>query len=212
MQIDLVPTTGTSSSAKATQWQAYDPNIDDAGSQDACPKGAAKALQAWTRSDLLNYVNALEPDGGTYTDIGMVWGGRMLSRTGIWASLNPTTFGNMPVNRYVILMTDGLIDTSASAYTAWGVDQYDSAISTSTLKSVQNANHKQRFSMICNAIKGESVSIWVIGFGSGIGSLDPTLSGCASNSNQASFSADSDSLIARFTQIGNAIGALRITQ
>ena len=214
LNVDLVPTTGTSTAAMATQWAPYDESSEQRDTQTACPAQAVP-LQAWTRSNLNTYVNGLTADGGTYTDIGMIWGGRMLSGAGIWSSINPTTYGSMPVNKYIILMTDGYIDTGSTYYSAWGVEYYDHRVSANPYPGddTDAANHKQRFSMVCNAIKGEGVSIWVIGFGQSTGgALDSTLTGCASNANQASVSTDSASLITKFTQIGNAIGALRITQ
>lgn len=63
--------------------------------------------------------------------------------------------------------------------------------------------------MICNAAKNLNVSVWVIGFDT---ALNANLTGCASNSNQASTSTDGAALIARFRQIGNQIGALRLVK
>ena len=214
MNIDLVPTSGNSTAAEATQWAPYDTSAEQAESQVACPQEAV-ALKPFTRAQMQTYVNGLTADGGTYSDIGMTWGGRMLSRSGIWSSLNPVTYNNMPTNRYIILMTDGYIDTGSTYYSAWGVEYYDHRTAANPYPgdSTNDANHKQRFTMLCNDIKGDGVSIWVIGFGQSVGGgLDSTLQGCASNNNQASVSTDSASLITKFTQIGNAIGALRITQ
>ena len=65
--------------------------------------------------------------------------------------------------------------------------------------------------MICNAAKSGNVgaSIWVIAFGT---TLSTELRDCASNANQASTIGNRDALIAKFTEIGNNIGALRLTQ
>jgi hypothetical protein len=63
--------------------------------------------------------------------------------------------------------------------------------------------------MMCNAAKGMNTSIWVIAFGT---TLSPEMSECASNANQASTIGNRDALIAKFTEIGNNIGALRLTQ
>lgn len=52
-------------------------------------------------------------------------------------------------------------------------------------------------------------SVWVIGFAQG---LDSNLTNCASNPGQASTSADSAALLAKFVEIGKNIGALRLTQ
>ena len=62
-------------------------------------------------------------------------------------------------------------------------------------------------SVLCNATKSMNVSIWVVAFAT---SLTPELVECASNSNQASISANRDALIARFREIGSNIGALRL--
>jgi len=63
--------------------------------------------------------------------------------------------------------------------------------------------------MVCNAVKGMNVSVWVIAFGT---TLSDELRECASNTNQASVASDAASLIARFREIGSNIGALRLTQ
>ncbi|OYZ23000.1 MAG: hypothetical protein B7Y31_14555, partial [Novosphingobium sp. 16-62-11] len=73
----------------------------------------------------------------------------------------------------------------------------------------QQARHEQRFRMICNAAKNMNTSIWVIAFDTG---LNANLTGCASNANQASTSSSQTALIAKFREIGNQIGALRLVK
>ena len=228
LNVDLVPQNGSSAAAQKTQWAVFDTTAEQADTwgSSPCPTQAV-ALQAFTRSNLLTYMNSLSAGGGTMTDVGMVWGGRMLSRAGIWSSLNPITYNSMPINQYIILMTDGGITAYASYYGAYGVENYDHRAdgtpypcgSQSSGECVADSQiHRQRFSMICNEIRGEGVSIWAIGFGQSFsGGSDPSgdtqaLSGCASNSNQVAYITDSQSLIDKFTQIGNQIGSLRITQ
>lgn len=63
--------------------------------------------------------------------------------------------------------------------------------------------------MACNAAKNLDTSVWVIAFDT---ALNANLTGCASNSSQASISSDSESLVERFRQIGNQIGALRLVK
>jgi Flp pilus assembly protein TadG len=221
LNFDLVPTTGTSATALATQWPAFDPVSETAyntSQESPCPV-AAQPLQAWSQSDLQAYMDSLIAGGGTLSDIGMIWAGRMLSRAGIWATLNPLKYGSMPVNRFVILMTDGGITAYSDYYTAYGVENVDHRVSGTPYPgaTTDGYNHRQRFSMVCNAIKNQATSIWVIGFGqsfTGGASSDDTaaLQNCASNSGQAAYISDSASLVAKFTQIGQAIGALRLTQ
>jgi hypothetical protein len=122
---------------------------------------------------------------------------------------SPDTFNGMPVNRHIIFMTDGQLEPSTTVYSAYGVETNDRRVTGSSSGDGQYESHLQRFRMICNAAKGLNVSIWVIAFGT---TLSNDMRDCASNANQASTSANRDQLIARFRQIGNQIGALRLTQ
>ena len=173
----------------------------------ACPT-AAQRLTAWTRANLLSYVNSLSPLGGTYHDIGMIWGARMLSSGGIFAD-SPDTYNGMPVSRSIIFMTDGQLAPNCNSYSAYGVEQNDMRVTGAGSCPNQYDRHLQRFRMICNAAKGMNMSIWVIALGT---TLSQDMIDCASNANQASTSADRATLIARFQQIGSQIGALRLTQ
>jgi Flp pilus assembly protein TadG len=215
LNISLLPTDDD------TRWRPMFPNIEyrrTAGSGSAtsgtamdgsaCPY-AARRLQAWTRTDLLNYVNALSPTGNTYHDIGMIWGARLLSNQGIFAADNPDTFNGMPVSRHIIFMTDGIMQPACNIYGAYGVEQNDTRVTGGSSCPQQTERHTQRMKMICNAAKSMGYSIWVIAFGS---SLQDHLLECASNANQASVASNRDELIARFRQIGSNIGALRLTQ
>ncbi|WP_303542078.1 pilus assembly protein [Sphingomonas natans] len=200
LDIDRIP------NDSASRWPPYDPDAEQANTQVACPQ-AAKRLQTWTRSDLNTYLNSLTPDGGTYHDIGMIWGARMISAGGIFAD-SPASYNSMPTNRFIIFMTDGLLDTGPTLYSAYGVEKYDQRV-TGGDTSTQDARHQQRFNLMCSAIKNRSVSIWVVAFAS---SLDANLTKCASNAGQASTSANSADLTTKFTEIGKSIGAMRLTQ
>ena len=204
-----------------TRWRPMFPDIEyrrTAGSasatsgthmdDSACPY-AARRLQAWTSTDMQNYVNVLTPTGNTYHDIGMVWGARLLSNQGIFAADNPDTFNGMPVSRHIIFMTDGIMQPACNIYGAYGVEQNDIRVTGSSSCPQQTERHTQRMKMICNAAKAMGYSIWVIAFGT---SLQSHLTECASNANQASTASNRDELIARFRQIGANIGALRLTQ
>jgi len=176
----------------------------------ACPV-VSKRLQAWTRANLLTYVNSLDPGGSTYHDVGMIWGARMISNGGIFAD-SVDTFNSMPVSRHIIFMTDGIMDTSHSIYNFMGIEQNDQRVSGGnwgTNDAELDSRHMQRFRMACNQAKQLNASIWVIAFGS---TLQQHLLDCASSANQASVATDQATLIARFREIGSNIGALRLTQ
>lgn len=177
----------------------------------ACPT-EARRLQAWTRETMNSYIDSLIAVGGTYHDIGMIWGARFISAGGIFAD-SPDTFNGQPVSRHIIYMTDGALAPNDFTYTSYGVENSDRRVTTdgdgNRPGSTQYNNHAQRFRMICNAAKNNDSSIWVIAFAT---ALTADLTDCASNADQASLSANRQQLIARFRLIGNQIGALRLTE
>ena len=215
LNINLIP------NSDDTRWRPMFPEIAyrrNAGSSSAtagtqmddsaCPY-SARRLQAWSRTDLQNYVNALQPTGNTYHDIGMIWGARLLSNQGIFSADNPDTFNGMPVSRHIIFMTDGIMQPSCSVYGAYGIEQNSLRVTGSGSCPQQTERHTQRMKMVCNAAKAMGYSVWVIAFGT---SLQSHLTECASNANQASTASNRDELITRFREIGSNIGALRLTQ
>ena len=211
LALNSVPTSDPNS-----QWKPYWDDISylNSGSKPtvACPKEAAR-LTVWDRTTLQSYVNALVANGNTYSDIGMIWGGRLLSTSGVFAADNPTTYNNMPVARYLILMTDGYINTTGTTYSGYGIEKYDHRVDGASYPgdTTDTNNHYSRFSTICNIVKSMGVQIWVIGYGSGV-TMDASLQGCASDTTKASQAADTTALIAKFQEIGKDIGALRLTK
>lgn len=216
LNINLIP------NSPETRWRPHWPAVAyyrSAGSTSsssgtsnasaACPAAAVR-LAAWTRGALQSYVNALTPTGSTYHDIGMLWGARLLSSGGIFAD-SPDTFASMPVARHIIFMTDGQMDTDPTVYGAYGMERNDMRVSgmSNPSESELNGRHMQRFRMICNAAKSLNISIWVIAFGT---TLTSDMQNCASNASQASTIGNRDALIDKFQEIGNNIGALRLTQ
>ena len=156
-----------------------------------------------------NYVNSLYSDGGTYHDIGMTWGARFISGGGIFGADNPSVFNDRPVNRYIIFMTDGILDTGP-LYTAYGLEKRHQRVTGSySSESDQTGRHKQRFLMACNAAKQKGVSIWSIVFSP---NTEDSLKTCASNEDQYAQSKNSADLIAKFKEIGKNIGALRLSK
>jgi len=194
-------------SATTTSGQLVDSATPNALQYNACPSPAQR-LTTWTRGDMQNYVNGLVAIGYTYHDIGMIWGARLASNAGIFAD-SVDTFNGMPVTRHIIFMTDGDMNPTTPSYSAYGVEGMQKRVLGTAATSELEARHNQRFKMVCNAAKGMNISIWVIAFGT---ALTPEESECASNANQASTIANRTALIAKFTEIGNNIGALRLTQ
>ena len=213
LAVDTVPNSAT------TRWNAFDPaseggKVSSSTSWYACPTRIKTVAAISDVATIDTYTSSLVANGGTYHDIGMMWAARLLAPNGIWGSNNPSTYGGFPVNRDVIFMTDGALDTDPSIYGAHGIEKYDKRVTpTGTNAALLDTSHIQRFRMMCNAVKGMNVNIWVIAFGTSSGTgLSSELINCASNTAQAFKADDQATLVAQFTQIGQTIGALRLSQ
>jgi Flp pilus assembly protein TadG len=211
LDIDRKPTND------ATRWKPYWPELSytadtPKGTTRACPNEAAQ-LKVWTRTDLDTYLKKLNADGFTYHDNGMMWGARLGSPDGIFANDNPATFNGLPVKRYIVFMTDGVFDTNYDTlYSAYGVEKFDKRVTpggTDSNEADQQARHDNRFKLLCSRAKSMGYQLWVLVFDA---TLSSSLSNCASSASQASVSANSAALNAKFVEIGRNIGSLRLSQ
>jgi Flp pilus assembly protein TadG len=177
-----------------------------------CPT-EAKKLQTWyTSGNFVTYVNSLKADGNTYHDIGMIWGARFISPTGIFASQNAATSTGGAIQRHIIFMTDGDTNSQNDDYNAYGVPWWDRrqttyAPSSTNLGNIINA----RLSALCTAIKNKNITLWVISYGGGINATTETrLKNCATSGKYFS-AANTTTLISNFKQIASEIAELRLT-
>lgn len=229
LNIDLIP------SSAETRWKPYLPAIqfDDDGywlgrgggwidrGFAACPREASPLTQyqsdysATTKlsTSFESYVNSLTAVGGTYHDIGLIWGARFLSQSGIYSATNAdsTGPGGFSISRHIVFMTDGTLDNKPQANDPWGINNLEARIAPiNTDEAGLEAIHKRRTSIICNAMKGKGFTVWVIAFG--ISKMPQELQDCASDAAHASIEADSAALKTRFQQIAQTIGGLRLSQ
>jgi Flp pilus assembly protein TadG len=184
-----------------------------------CPV-EAKKLQTWTDADAFgNYVDQLTPNGNTYHDIGLLWGARFISPTGIFASENAYTPQGGEIDRHIIFMTDGDACTSTTNYTAYGIawlDRRQTSTSsaptdgcTDTGTLTQQVNY--RTDAICTAIKNKNITLWVIAFGNLATSTETRLQNCATSGRYFK-ATNAATLQATFKSIADQISALRITK
>lgn len=176
-----------------------------------CPVPARK-YQTWDPVDFSNYVNSLTPDGFTYHDIGLLWGARIMSPTGIFAAENAPA--NMTIERHMVFMTDGATDVRPDDYSAYGIHWYDrrqtspdSAPTETQLEAITDA----RTAALCTAIKNKNITLWVISYGDVGTDMNAKLERCATPGRffQATSVA---ALVANFKQIAAEISALRLTR
>lgn len=185
---------------------------------DYCPAEGRK-LQAWPDASAFDtYVDSLTPVGNTYHDIGLLWGARLLSPTGIFKSENQYTPQGGEIERHLIFMTDGDTQTSTSNYAAYGYPWYDrrniaaSDVGSSPGATDMNDEVNARFEALCTVVKNMNITLWVISFGSGSNTTTETrLSNCATSGRY--FTArNSAELQATFKSIADQISQLRLTK
>ena len=228
LDLDRIPTPGNA----ATQWRPRYPEeifvrkIEDNGDGDFftpmfvsstnyvqsgtwwfsdCPP-AASGLTEMSSSQLDSYLDTLVPFGATYHDIGMIWGGRLLSPTGLFASANQPRAGR-ELSRHMIWLTDGQTEPFDLAYGAYGIDGLDQRRWSPKGKETLTSTIEKRFGVACEQVKNRNITVWVIAFGT---TLNPIMEQCAGvgRSFQAS---NADELNEAFMEIAGAMSELRIT-
>jgi Flp pilus assembly protein TadG len=229
LQIDTLPTN------TATKWRPHWPQVEFTrdggylntqtridGGWNACPTQSRKLTSYANRtstptgqsSSFNSYVDSLVAVGGTYHDIGMMWGARFLSGTGIFSADNSSAPNGFNISRHIVFMTDGDMSAYDAVYGAWGYQLLDGRVAASSTDNTGlTAIHNRRLEMLCNAVKGKGITVWVIGFrNQAEGDIQAPLQGCASSSNHWMMAYTAASLTQKFKDIAKNIGGLRLSQ
>lgn len=135
----------------------------------------------------------------------MLWGTRFVSRTGFFAADNPIERDNVPVNQHIVFMTDGMLDTGATLYSAHGIENLQDR--TRGIGG-QDDQHIARFQATCDLARAMGITIWVIALD--VGATDD-IEPCATSPAQF-FISDGNDLEQVFARIGQGIGRLRLTR
>lgn len=160
-----------------------------------CPDDAILPLTA-SKSAVTGAINGLDAYGNTRTDIGIVWGWRVLSPKwrGLWGDANlPLDYDEELMDKALIIMTDG-------ENTPW--------LSGDSI-SVNDTN--SRLLEVCTAMKAEGITVFTITF-QAPPTLDPVFSACASGAGNHFTSPTEEDLNAAFQQIATQLSNLRITE
>ncbi|MFC3441412.1 pilus assembly protein TadG-related protein [Sphingobium rhizovicinum] len=218
-----------------TRWRPHWPEVEfsrageylnDAtrisGGWNACPSQSRRLTSYANRttaptgqsSSFNSYVDGLIAVGGTYHDIGMLWGARFLSPNGIFASDNAAAPNGFNIARHIVFMTDGDMSAYQGVYGAYGYQLLDGRVAaTNTSDTSLTAIHNNRLTMLCNSIKGMGITVWVIGFrNQSEGDIQTPLQGCASSSNHWTMAYTASALSQKFKDIAKNIGGLRLSQ
>ncbi|MEN2786577.1 TadE/TadG family type IV pilus assembly protein [Sphingomonas qilianensis] len=223
LDVNMIP------SSDASRWAPMWPEVEyDPDTRSLYPAARYCASQASRLKEYYNnesgfdsYVDRLDPVGGTYHDIGVIWGARFISPDGIFASATPETndpadpdnpqkLRGFSIRKYMIFMTDGDMSPYLNIYTTYGTEERDKRVlGSANGATAQLARHLQRFRMACNAAKSQNIKLYVIAFST---TLTDDMKNCASDPSMASGISTSAALITKFQEIGSKIGSLRISR
>ncbi|WP_162789430.1 TadE/TadG family type IV pilus assembly protein [Altererythrobacter sp. ZODW24] len=228
LDLDMVPT-----SDNATRWRPMFPDIifarqmeyDGTGDFDtrkkvtedeyvnpetiglaSCP-AEAKKLSVMSEGELTTYLNSLTPVGQTYHDTGMIWGGRLISPTGLFAAENADVSSSLPSTRHLIFLTDGETEPYDLGYSSYGMEPLDQRRWNESSPLSLRDTVEARFAFACDEVKRKNVTVWVVAFGT---TLNPVFQDCAGSGHYFE-AADADELNDTFAKIAGSLAELRIT-
>lgn len=200
---EVIDTTPTNSSPYGNN-SSY-ANLLTSNGRGTCGQ-EAKRLNVMARADVQNYVSTLTAQGNTYHDLGMIWGTRLISPTGIFAGDTAPWPGRPAPNRYIIFMTDGEMAPNYTSYTSYGIEAYDQRVTGGSFGQDTNY-HNARFLAECAAAKARNITVFTVGFGTALTSQLKTCASLPSYAVQASSNAE---LKAAFQQIAQKVAQLRL--
>lgn len=187
-----------------------------------CPSARAWPLQEYDLAgsarnrDFSDRINAMTAIGGQYTmhDLGMIWGGRVISPDGIFASTNASAPNGEPISRHVVFMTDGLTEVWTGVTHSYGNYNMDGRFAGFAADGTWDPSdllpiHNARLAAVCSQIKNKNITMWTITFGL---PQNTNTRNCASGNNRAFEADDRDALISNFRQIATNIAELRLVQ
>ena len=189
-----------------------------------CPKESRK-LAVWNDPTVFDaYVDSLFTQGRTHHDIGLLWGARFMSPTGIFASENALTPLGGEIARHMIYMTDGETCTHPKDYTSYGPVWYERRETDASVVPTGNSatclgpdgnlttQVDKRFEYLCTAVKSKNITLWVVYFGTGGTAVTTRMTNCATDSTKFKPANNAAALQTAFASIANQIAQLRLTQ
>lgn len=172
-----------------------------------CPAPAAK-LAEMDLDAINDYLDTLEPFGATYHDIGMIWGGRLLSQNGLFAAENGDVSASNPTSRHLIFLTDGQTEPYDMAYGVYGLEPLDQRRWDSSSSLTLAETIEQRFEFACEEVKKNNSIVWVIAFGT---YANQAMIDCAGSGRYFEAS-NAIQLNEAFVAIAKSMGDLRISK
>jgi Flp pilus assembly protein TadG len=173
------------------------------GSGNDCPAASIMPLSGQSkRSAIKTTISNFSAAGSTAGHIGAAWGWYMLSPNwnGVFTGANaPSAYNDPNVSKNLVLMSDGIFNTSYLTGLAAGTD----AASTESYT---------QFDALCQGMKAKNINIYTIGFGTMDATAQAKLSGCASKPANYFVAANGADLQVAFASIVAKLNALRVSR
>lgn len=169
------------------------------------------------KTTILNGINAMTAAGNTHTNLGAVWGWRMLSPNwrGYWGGDMNTN--NLPLNyntalmtKVLILLTDGENTHSNSVRTAYRYLNNGVLGTTNSTTAVTVLD--ARLTAVCDAMKAQGIVIYTIMFDLSNVGVENLFRNCASNPAYFFDSATPEELSVAFHTIGDSLANLHLSR
>jgi hypothetical protein len=200
--------TQSSTPAELSTYNHYNDYTVNGGQQCSTEAMNLTEIPTSNRGTFAAYINSLTPNGNTYHDVGMLWGGRLISPTGLFGAVNSSPPNGQEVSRHIVYMTDGEMYPNQGALTFQGVEWLEGRVGSANDWNELRARHNRRLLAACNAAKAQNITVWFVSFGT---SLDATMRSCASG--DRSYQADNAAeLQQQFQNIAAQISRLRLSE
>jgi hypothetical protein len=138
----------------------------------------------------------------------MIWGTRLLSPSGIFATDTAPWPTRQQPNRVIVFLTDGDMAPNTSIYGMYGNEYYDRRVSGGDFTNLKSY-HNARFLAECSAAKARNIQVWTVTIDSAASSQ---MQSCATTVSQALATTTGSGLSTAFTSIAKQVAMLRVSQ
>lgn len=185
-------------------------------------------------TQLKTYIDTLQPvnGGGTMGNLGIVWGGRLISEawSGLWSVEQPsgTVVTGVPSKLYteptntkaMLIMTDGesnwyngpeIPNSDPTAYGSGATDRYVVGKLGSTSISNFQTKIDQKITRLCTALKARGIEVYTVTFRVTSTAVNNIYKNCATTPDHFAAASDNAALLNVFNSIGKQLKRIRIT-
>lgn len=189
----------TMNSTSSWRWDMYR-DTAQSNPNTGCNKSYIQPLTN-SKSTIQTKINSLQASGNTLSNIGLVWGYRLLSPE--FPFREGAAWDDVTVKKVAILMTDG-DNNIGNAYSAYG---------TWTNLRLTDNDLDVKLSTTCQRMKADGITIYTVVFTSGISqSTKNRFRDCATDPSKYYYAPSQTSLISTFEQLARELANIHLKE